>query len=83
MLRVRSAAVAMNTSGDAMVSHPALWCSPMYASSKPRASSHWISSRSRSNARVGFSPGRWKGAMNTPNFIRFAAVISRPPCECN
>src|SRR5262249_21796211 len=33
-------------------------------------------SRSRSRARVGFSPGRWKGAMNTPNFILVDAVIS-------
>src|SRR5215831_11634628 len=32
-------------------------------------------SRSRSRARVGFSPGRWKGAMNTPNFILVDAVI--------
>ena len=56
--RVRSAAVAMNTSGEAMVSHPALWCSPMYAWSNPSVSSHWSSSKSRSRAKVGFSPTR-------------------------
>src|SRR5262245_3569099 len=36
-------------------------------------------SRSRSRARVGFSPGRWKGAMNTPNFILVGAVIGPTP----
>ena len=33
MCRVRSAAVAMNTSGDGMISNPAEWCSPIHASS--------------------------------------------------
>jgi hypothetical protein len=33
ILCVRSAAVAMKTSGEAMVSQPALWCSPIHASS--------------------------------------------------
>lgn len=31
--RVSSAAAAMNTSGDATVSYPAEWCSPIHASS--------------------------------------------------
>ena len=30
--RVRAAAAAMNTSGDAMISHPPEWCSPIHAS---------------------------------------------------
>src|SRR5262245_12818785 len=34
-------------------------------------------SRSRSRARVGFSPGRWKGAIKTPNFILAGTVIAR------
>ena len=33
MWRVRSAAVAMKISGEAIVSQPALWCSPIQASS--------------------------------------------------
>src|SRR5262252_5715198 len=33
-------------------------------------------SRSRSRARVGFSPGRWKGAIKTPNFILAGTVIA-------
>ena len=33
MRRVRSAAAAMNTSGEAIVSKPLEWCSPIHASS--------------------------------------------------
>ena len=33
MCRVRSAAVAMKISGEAMISLPAEWCSPIQASS--------------------------------------------------
>ena len=33
MFDVRSAAAAMNTSGEAMVSKPLEWCSPIHASS--------------------------------------------------
>src|SRR4029434_4037293 len=38
-------------------------------------------SRSRSRARVGFSPGRWKGAMKTPNFLLAGTVIARVPSQ--
>src|SRR4029450_12650431 len=38
-------------------------------------------SRSRSRARVGFSPGRWKGAIKTPNFILAGTVIVRFPSQ--
>ena len=75
ILRVRSAAAAMNTSGDAMISQPALWCSPIHASSYPSVSSHWIVSRSRSKERVGFSPFQWNGAIKIPNFMRSGSVI--------
>src|SRR5262245_3435313 len=81
MRRVRSAAAAINTSGEPIVSQPALWCSPIYASSKPSTSSHWMISRSRSRARVGFSPGRWKGAMKMPNFILAGTVIVQFPSQ--
>ena len=66
-----------------MVSHPALWCSPIQASSKPRWSSHCTSSRSRSNASVGFSPTRWKGPMKIPNFIRSGKgmTLNTPICS--
>ena len=33
MRLVRSAAAAMNSSGEAMISKPAEWCSPIHASS--------------------------------------------------
>ena len=36
MCFVRSAAMPMKISGEAMISQPALWCSPIHASSKPR-----------------------------------------------
>ena len=39
MWRVRSAAAAMNTSGLAISSEPAEWCSPIHASAYPRSSS--------------------------------------------
>src|SRR4029450_5409483 len=38
-------------------------------------------SRSRSRARVGFSSGRWKGAMKMPNFILAGTVIARFPSQ--
>ena len=63
----------MNTSGEAMVSQPAEWCSPIQASSKPSSSIHSISSMSRAMARVGFSPTRWNGARKMPNSA---------PCDC-
>ena len=75
MFRVLSAAAAMNTSGDEMISHPALWCSPIHASSYPRWSSSSISSRSRCRARVGLSPTGWNGAMKMPNFMREGRAI--------
>ena len=37
MCLVRSAATPMNTSGDAMISNPAEWCSPIHASCEPEA----------------------------------------------
>src|SRR5262249_39336022 len=61
-----SAATAMKTSGDAMISYPAEWCSPIHASSKPRRSRWQIISRSRSRASVGFWPTGWKGARKIP-----------------
>ena len=78
MCRVRSAATARKISGEAIVSQPVLWCSPTQASSKPSSSSLTISSRSRSRARVGFSPGSWYGAMKTPKRIRTGRVYSVP-----
>jgi hypothetical protein len=76
MCRVRSAAVAMKISEEAIVSQPALWCSPIHASSYPRWSSHWMSSRSRWMASVGFSPSGWNGAMKMPNFMRAESVMA-------
>ena len=70
MCLVRSAATAMNTSGEAMISNPAEWCSPIHASWNPSSSIAAISSRSRSMASVGFCPVGWKGAMKIPNRIR-------------
>ena len=70
MCLVRSAATPMKTSGDAMISNPAEWCSPIHASSKPRRSIATIRSRSRSMASVGFCPTGWKGAMKFPKRIR-------------
>lgn len=66
MCLVRSAATAMKTSGDEMISNPAEWCSPIHASSKPRRSMAAIRARSRSMARVGFCPTGWNGAMKFP-----------------
>src|SRR6185312_16282263 len=66
-------------SGEAMISQPALWCSPIHASSKSSRSRCSISSRSRSSATVGFSPTRWNGAMNTPNFILFGRNVITIP----
>ena len=43
----------MNTSGEAMVSQPAEWCSPIQASSKPSSSIHSISSMSRAMRKRG------------------------------
>ena len=59
--RVRSAATAMNSSGELIVSQPAEWCSPIQASWKPSRSSHCISSRSRSMQAAGFSSIGWNG----------------------
>ena len=67
---VRCAAATMNSSGEAIVSHPAVWCSPIQASSKSKRSICSSSSRSRSNAIVGFSSSRWNGPMKMPNFMR-------------
>src|SRR5579863_3057310 len=64
--RVRSAATAMNSSGELIVSHPAEWCSPIQASWKPRRSSHCISSRSRSMQAAGFSSIGWNGGRKMP-----------------
>ena len=47
MCSVVGRGVAMNTSGEAIVSNPLEWCSPIHASSKPSASRCSISSRSR------------------------------------
>ena len=58
-----------------MVSQPALWCSPTHASSNPNSSNHSISSMSRFNDRVGFSPSQWNGAINIPNLSRGARAI--------
>ena len=63
---VRSAAAAMNSSGELMVSMPAEWCSPIHASSNPKPSSSSISSMSRAKQRVGFSVMPWNGARKTP-----------------
>ena len=79
MRLVRWAAAAMNTSGEEIISQPALWCSPTHASSNPSLSSHSTSSRSRSIAKVGFSPTRWNGPRKMPNFIRSGNAISGPP----
>src|SRR5262245_38154957 len=80
MCRVRSAAMPIKISGQEMVSQPALWCSPTHTSSNPRVSSHCMSSRSRSRARVGFSLMRWKGAMKIPNFsLSGRAMYVRTP----
>src|ERR1700677_4027821 len=81
MVLVRCAAAAMKTSGEAMISYPAEWCSPNQASSKPSASRCPMSCRSRSSARVGFWPTGWKGARKIPNPRRSAAsrlVMSAP-----
>src|SRR5436309_1506059 len=72
---VRSPAAARNTTGSAMFSHAAEWCSPTHASSKPISSHHWISSRSRRIDRCGLSPSRWYGAMNVPK-VRWAGTWS-------
>ena len=58
----------MKTSGEAMISKPAEWCSPIHASSKPSVSRCSMSWRSRSSARVGFWPTGWNGARKIPNF---------------
>ena len=62
----RSAAAAMNTSGELMISLPAEWCSPIHTSSKPIRSRCSTNSRSRCSARVGLVPARWNGAMKYP-----------------
>src|ERR1700677_3882644 len=67
MVLVRCAAAAMKTSGEAMISYPAEWCSPNQASSKPSASRCSMSCRSRSSASVGFWPTGWNGARKMPN----------------
>ena len=64
--RVRSAATAMNSSGELIVSQPAEWCSPIQASWKPSRSSHCISSRSRSMQAAGFSSIGWNGGRKMP-----------------
>src|SRR5262245_48681088 len=69
MYFVRAAAAAMKTSGEAMISYPPEWCSPIHTSSKPRRSRCSIRSRSRSRASVGFCPVGWNGAMNSPKRI--------------
>jgi hypothetical protein len=74
MCWVRSAAAMMKISGDAMISLPAEWCSPIHASSKPSRSMCWISSRSYSSDSVGLCSGGWNGAMNVPNLMRIAEV---------
>ena len=66
MFFVRSAAAAMKISGDAMISVPAEWCSPIHASSKPISSRCSMSRRSRWIAAVGFTPAGWKGARKVP-----------------
>ena len=76
MCRVRSAAAAMKISGEAMISVPAEWCSPIQASSHPSLSRWATSSRSRSMASVGFSPAWWNGAMKMPK--RRRSVIATP-----
>src|SRR5829696_1316751 len=67
----------MKISGEAMISVPAEWCSPIHASSKPRRSSSSISARSLSISKVGFSPAGWNGAMKIPNRIR-PAIVATP-----
>ena len=83
MCLVRSAAAAMKISGDAMISVPAEWCSPIQASSQPRASRCSISSRSRWSAKVGFSPAGWNGAMKIPKRSRWslASADMVPPAS--
>ena len=66
IVAVRAAAAAMNTSGEAMISYPAEWCSPIQASSKPSRSRCSMSSRSRSRARVGFWPDRVERRQEDP-----------------
>src|SRR6202044_137292 len=75
MVLVRWAAAAMKTSGEAMISYPAEWCSPNQASSKPSASRCSTSCRSRSSARVGFWPTGWNGARKIPNLRRPSASM--------
>ncbi len=63
---VRWAAAAMNTSGEAIVSNPLEWCSPIHASSNPRASRCSISCRSRLMLSVGFWPTGCIGGRKIP-----------------
>src|SRR5215475_2444403 len=60
----------MKISGDAMISLPAEWCSPIQASSKPSRSRCSISARSPSSRMVGLTPAGWNGAMKIPKRIR-------------
>ena len=84
MCLVRSAAAAMNTSGQAINSYPPEWCSPNQASSNPRRSSASTRSMSYSSAWVGDWPTGWNGVMNTPKFSGLSArlpfdVLTSPP----
>jgi len=57
MCLVRAAAEAMKISGDAMISLPAEWCSPIHASSNPSVSMCSMSCRSFSSDKVGLCSG--------------------------